>query len=220
MQKGFGFEAVDVLKIGVMMGFISVLLIYVIYGINVGKDMGNSVYNDMSNAEISTNNANLKSLSYEYTILPAATVYSLTQYNSTEIYDLTCYICDNTNGRYEKISDSPCLLEHLKGRVKLITEYDEMLGQYHLKIYPYSYTVKFNANGGSGNMSNQEFVYDNTNSSSIEGQALTKNGFYKQGYQFAGWSLTKGGTVTYADNQKVKNLLLFGEITLYAVWIP
>jgi hypothetical protein len=218
MQRGLGYEGIDVVKIGVMMGFLSILLVYVIYGINVGKGMGNKVYENMSSAEIETNNANLKSLSEDYVILPAAAVYSLTQYNASEIHDLTCYICDNAHGKYQTISENPCLLEHLQGRVKLITEYDEMLGQYHLFIKPYSYTIKFDANGGSGNMAGQEFVYDDSNNSVAEGQALRKNAFYKQDYNFAGWSLTKGGSITYADGQKVKNLLLFGDLTLYAVW--
>jgi hypothetical protein len=218
MQSGLGFEGIDVFKIGVMMGFISVLLIFVIYGVQVGKDIGNNTYETMSEAERETNSANLRELSYEKVILPTATVYSLTQYNTTEIHDLTCYICDNVHGKYELISETPCLLDHLQGRVKLITEFDEMLGQYHLIIYPYSYSIKFDSNGGSGNMASQAFIYDNDNSSAIEGQAITKNLYYKQGYNFVGWSLTKGGSVTYANGQKVKNLLLFGELTLYAVW--
>ncbi len=219
MQRGFGYEGIDVVKIGVMMGFISILLVYVIYGINVGKQMGDKVYTTMAEAELETNNANLRSLSYGKVVLPAAAVYSLTQYNSTEIHDLTCFICDSVHGKYELISDSPCLLEHLQGRVKLETIYDEMLGQYHLFIYPYSYTVKFDANGGSGRMASQEFVYDDyTDSSSDEGQSLTKNTYYKQGYNFAGWSITKGGNATYTNGQKVKNLVVFGEFTLYAVW--
>lgn len=218
MQHGLGYEGIDVVKIGVMMGFISLLLVYVIYGIHVGKGIGNEAYNVMSEAEIEAGNANLQSLSYDYAILPTAAVYSLTQYNSSEIHDLTCYICDNEHGKYESISDTPCLLNHLQGRVKLITEYDEMLGQYHLIIYPYSYTIKFDSNSGSGNMASEEFIYDNEKNSSVEGQALTENSFYKQGYNFAGWSLTKGGSVTYTNSQKVKNLILFGELTLYAVW--
>jgi uncharacterized repeat protein (TIGR02543 family) len=219
MQRGLGYEGIDVVKIGVMMGFISILLVYVIYGINVGKGIGNEAYNMMSEAELDTNKANLKSLSYnDYVILPTAAVYALTQYNSTELHDLTCYICDNIHGKYEKISDTPCLLDHLEGKVKLTTEYDEMLGQYHISIEPYSYTIKFNANGGSGNMASQEFIYDTANSSLIEGQALRKNSYYKQGYVFAGWSLTKGGSVSFTNCQKIKNFLLFGEITLYAVW--
>ncbi len=219
MQRGFGYEGIDVVKIGVMMGFISILLVYVIYGINVGKQMGDKVYTTMAEAELETNNANLRSLSYGKVVLPTAAVYSLTQYNSMEIHDLTCFICDNVHGKYELISDSPCLLEHLQGRVKLETIYDEMLGQYHLFIYPYSYTVKFDANGGSGRMASQEFVYDDyTDGSSGEGQPLTKNTYYKQGYNFAGWSITKGGNATYTNGQKVKNLVLFGEFTLYAVW--
>ena len=219
MQKGLGYEGIDVVKIGAMMAFVSILLVYAIYGIHIGKDVGNEVYETMSEAERTTDNANLQSLAYEdHVILPAAAVYSLTQYNASEIYDLTCFICANEHGETQKINDTPCLLEHLQGKVKLVTEYDEMLGQYHLKIYPYSYNIKYDGNGGSGNMASQEFVYDNSNDSAIDGKPLKKNSFYRQGYTFAGWSLTKGGNITYTEGQKVKNLLLFGELTLYAVW--
>jgi hypothetical protein len=219
MQHGFGHEGIDVLKLGVSMAFISVLLIYVIYGIAVGKGIGNNFYNTMAEAEINVNDAELQSLSYSnHEILPAAAVYSLTQYNSSEIYDVTCYICNNTHGKTTLISARPCLLDHLYGKVKLETEFDETLGQYHLFISPYSYTIKFDSDGGSGNMASEDFIYDNNNSNSIEGQALTKNTYFKQGSNFAGWSLTKGGSVAYTDGQIVKNLLLCGEMTLYAVW--
>jgi hypothetical protein len=220
MQHGLGYEGIDVVKLGVMMAFLSVLLIYVIYGIQVGKDIGNETYNVMSDAEIEADNANLRELSYDYVIMPAASVYSLTQYNASQIHDLTCYICDIAHGKYELMSDTPCILEHLQGKVKLKTEYDEMLGQYHLFIYPYSYTIKFDPGGGSGNMAGEEFIYDYENDGSIEKQTLNPNSFYRQGYRFAGWSLTKGGGVTFLDGQEVKNQLLFGELTLYAVWTP
>ncbi len=219
-MDGLGSEGLDVLKIGVMLAFLSVTLSYVIYGISIGKGLGNNMYEKMAEAETNVNITELQDLSYsEFEVLPSAAVYSLIQYNANDIYDITCYICDNTHGKHSIISNGqPCLLDHLQGKVTLVTKFDEMLGQYHLFVYPYSFTINFNANGGSGHMASQEFVYDNYNNSSYQGQPLTKNSFYKQGATFAGWSITKDGSITYLDGQKVKNLLLFGEMNLYAIW--
>ncbi|MBO7234777.1 MAG: InlB B-repeat-containing protein [Paludibacteraceae bacterium] len=75
------------------------------------------------------------------------------------------------------------------------------------------YTVKFNANGGSGTMSNQSFTYD------VE-QALTANVFTRAGYRFIGWGTTGAGPVQYSDRQKVKNLIADNNSTynIYAIW--
>ncbi len=74
------------------------------------------------------------------------------------------------------------------------------------------YTVKFNANGGTGTMADQNFVY------SFE-QALTANTFTKTGYTFKGW-VTADGTNEYADGANVKNLTDTdgANVNLYAVW--
>ena len=76
-----------------------------------------------------------------------------------------------------------------------------------------TYTVKFNANGGSGTMTDQTFTYDVP-------QALTENAFTRDGYTFAGWATTASGDVTYADEQEVSNLTAENNatVTLYAVW--
>ena len=76
-----------------------------------------------------------------------------------------------------------------------------------------TYTVTFDANGGSGKMGSQTFTYD------VE-QALTANTFTREGYTFAGWATTANGDVTYADEQKVSNLTAEDKatVTLYAVW--
>ena len=76
-----------------------------------------------------------------------------------------------------------------------------------------TYTVKFNANGGSGEMADMSFTYD------VE-QALTANTFTREGYTFAGWAVKADGNATYADMAKVKNLTAEDKatVTLYAVW--
>lgn len=75
-----------------------------------------------------------------------------------------------------------------------------------------SYTVHFDANGGSGTMSDESFVYD-------QSKALTANAFSRAGYSFLGWSKNQNATSpTYTDEQVVTNLATSGTVTLYAVW--
>lgn len=77
-----------------------------------------------------------------------------------------------------------------------------------------SYTVNFDANGGTGSMEAESFLYD-------EAKALTKNSFVREGYTFAGWSTDSGAASwLYSNGQEVENLVSTyeGEITLYAVW--
>ncbi len=76
-----------------------------------------------------------------------------------------------------------------------------------------TYTVKFNANGGTGNMDDQSFTYDVS-------QALTANAFTRTGYSFSGWATTANGEVVYKNGASVKNLTSEngGEVTFYAVW--
>ena len=73
-----------------------------------------------------------------------------------------------------------------------------------------TYTVKFDANGGTGTMASQRFTYD-------AAQALTENAFTKTGCHFAGWKLDD---TTYEDGQSVSNLTADanGEVTLVAQW--
>ncbi len=78
-----------------------------------------------------------------------------------------------------------------------------------------TYTVIFDANGGSGTMENQAFTYDIA-------QNLTENSFTDpNGKYFAGWASTNNTTsAEYSDKQSVKNLANTqgSVVTLYAVW--
>lgn len=76
------------------------------------------------------------------------------------------------------------------------------------------YTIKYNANGGSGTMSSQSATYD-------QNVTLNQNKFTKTGYTFLGWSEDSSATTpTYTDRQTVKNLSATNGATvnLYAVW--
>ena len=77
------------------------------------------------------------------------------------------------------------------------------------------YDVEFDANGGTGNMEKQRFVYE------AEPTVLTKNTFTREGYTFVGWNTKADGSgTTYADEEKVRNLTdeAGGKVTLYAQW--
>lgn len=100
-----------------------------------------------------------------------------------------------------------------------------------VKLYaqwkPISYTVAFNANGGSGSMSNQDFTFDET-------KALTENSFKREGFTFVGWSTQmstadtytgeentgESASTTYKDGEEVSNLTETNGavVTLYAQW--
>ena len=75
-----------------------------------------------------------------------------------------------------------------------------------------SYTITFNANGGSGNEYSQEFYYDIP-------QQLTSNKFTRTGYSFLGWSDQTTGSAKYTNNQQLRNKYPNNtQITLYAIW--
>lgn len=82
------------------------------------------------------------------------------------------------------------------------------------KWAPYSYTVKFDANGGDGTMEDQSFTYDAE-------RRLTPNAFTSESGSFTGWNTEADGSGTsYTDGQTVKNLTAEngGAVTLYAQW--
>ena len=83
-------------------------------------------------------------------------------------------------------------------------------------IAPITYTVSFNANGGTGEaMANQGFTYD-------EEQQLTANSYTRTNYIFAGWNTKANGSGnSYADQQSVSNLTTANGTTviLYAQWV-
>ena len=76
------------------------------------------------------------------------------------------------------------------------------------------YEVRFDANGGDGQMLNQHLTYDKVD-------YLEKNKFTKNGYTFIGWNTMIDGTGTsYDDEAEVLNILdADGDITLYAQWM-
>ncbi len=72
-----------------------------------------------------------------------------------------------------------------------------------------SHTITFNANGGTGTMSNQAI---NEGASAN----LTTNAFTRTGYTFDGWATTAAGAVAYANNASYT--MGTSNVTLYAHW--
>ena len=78
-----------------------------------------------------------------------------------------------------------------------------------------TYTVAFDANGGTGTMDDQDFE---TNTDALTG--LAANAFVRPGFEFVGWATDKDATAAeYGDGQPVNNLADVDEqVTLYAIW--
>ena len=78
-----------------------------------------------------------------------------------------------------------------------------------------TYTVRFNPNGGSGDITTQGFTYD-------QSQKLTGNDFEPPEAlkSFAGWATNETGKAVYANGAEVQNLTAEadGTVDLYAVW--
>ncbi len=85
----------------------------------------------------------------------------------------------------------------------------------YAKWMPHTYTVEYDANGGTGTTASSSHIYD-------EEKTLTANGFARTGYTFMGWATSSGGEVVYADEESVSNLTSVNgtTVTLYAVWRP
>ena len=86
---------------------------------------------------------------------------------------------------------------------------------YVAQFEPNSFTVHYNANGGTGTMDSQTFQY------AVGNAYLNQNTFVRPGYRFLGWSETEDGTGTsYADKAKFQGVPANNgaTVTLYAQW--
>ena len=74
---------------------------------------------------------------------------------------------------------------------------------------PATYAVFYNANGGLGSMPKQTFAQGET-------QALSANGFVREGFRFTGWAASPDGPVAYANGALFSPV---SDVTLYAIWV-
>ena len=86
---------------------------------------------------------------------------------------------------------------------------------------PNTRTIKYNATGGSGTMSNTTYTYNDTNNST-NNTTLRTNTFTRSGWTFKGWSTSESSTtVTYADGATINAdtwPATTSTLNLYAVW--
>lgn len=95
-----------------------------------------------------------------------------------------------------------------------LTTAGETINLYAVWEDGFHYNVRFNANGGTGTMDNQEHIYEAR-------QNLSPNSFTREGYMFCGWNTKADGSGTYyKDNRSVKNLTNIENdvVNLYAIW--
>lgn len=96
---------------------------------------------------------------------------------------------------------------------KIYEDEDSIAITNHIELYavwkPNTYTVTFDANGGSGTMEPQTFTHGKS-------QPLSYLGFTRDGYIFKGWATTPDGKVEYYKTNTP--ILITRDMTLYAVW--
>lgn len=78
---------------------------------------------------------------------------------------------------------------------------------------PYTYTIRYNANGGIGTMEDKVMQYG-------IGSNLDTNQFTKDEHIFLGWSTSPTGDVRWEDGENVSNLTSEKNaiFNLYAIW--
>jgi uncharacterized repeat protein (TIGR02543 family) len=144
------------------------------------------------------------------TMPPSAHIYGVPQNLSANTFTKNSYIFEGwtteSNGSGTQYPDEASVsnLSSINGAV--VTLYARWTG--------ISYTVKYNANGGSGTMPPSAHTYD-------ESKNLSANAFTRSGYSFERWTTESDGSGTqYADGASVLNLSSTGgaEINLYARW--
>ena len=76
-----------------------------------------------------------------------------------------------------------------------------------------TYTLYYNANGGSGAPAAQSGISDENDSVEL---TIASGQPSRSGYSFQGWAVSRGGAASYFAGNKVK--ISGGNVTLYAVW--
>lgn len=141
--------------------------------------------------------------------------------NSTHIYDTAKNLTSNSYertgyqfGSWNTKSDGTGTSYSNTQSVKNLTNTNGAIVNLYAQWIPNTYTIKYNANGGTGYMASSKHSYD-------QSKELSSNNFKRYGWKFIGWNTKADGTGTsYTDKQSVKNLTSVnnGTINLYATW--
>ena len=157
-------------------------------------DSGNTFYYDdnATNATTSKGSVNIK------TTVASGSGWSTTNQVKLGEYDYTFNRGTSSSKRY--VAAKLTNVDRVGGAMSVSTSYT-------IPALP-TYTVKYNANGGSGAPSNQTKIY---------GKSLTLSGTKptRTGYTFKGWATSSSGSVAYVSGA---NYTSNASITLYAVW--
>ena len=122
----------------------------------------------------------------------------------------------------------PTLTEEKNGLATAILGYTfdfdnlpEIFADTEIKAVPNTYTIQFNANGGSGTMPDESYAYDKIQTT----DSLPPNKFTKGTSTFKGWAFDASSTTAdYTDASLIGNIIdsmAKGNktgLTLYAVW--
>lgn len=96
----------------------------------------------------------------------------------------------------------------------------EIFADTEIKAVPNTYTIQFNANGGSGMMPDESYAYDKIQTT----DSLPQNTFTKGTSAFKGWAVEATGEFKYTNMDSIENIVKSmaienkTELTLYAVW--
>lgn len=97
----------------------------------------------------------------------------------------------------------------------------EIFADTEIKAVPNTYTIQFNANGGSGTMPDESYAYDKIQTTDT---TLPPNKFTKGTSTFKGWAVEAKGEVQYTDMSSIQDIVNSmamenkTKLTLYAVW--
>ncbi len=112
------------LEIGVTLAVLSVLITIVFLTVNIGHDVRADAYEEGVRIASDLEDGNLFSLIGRENNMPTAAAYSLLRANSRIIPELVCYSSKHSGSKLVSnlTEDSPCLVNHMQGRVSLEVE--------------------------------------------------------------------------------------------------
>ena len=170
-----------------------------------------------------------KSMAYWFFDCENITDFDLSNFDMTEVSDMNHMFdgCDGVSqimlGEHFKFMGSDCYLPSIDGRVWMDRAGKTCISSdmasntaITYKSIPVTYKVVYDANNGSGTMSEQTFEYG-------ESRALLTNTFTRKGYVFEDWNTRSDDSGdSYDDEQSVVNLSTENNdvVTLYAQWKP
>lgn len=218
-------EFADIGKIGAAIGATSSVEGTVGYGTSGstsgGTETSNSVSSTVSYTKgISTTitkeitiSSGMPKGKYSYVCAGTVRVYAVVTYdpnNQNYYIDTYSVLDDNTYEKrlYEAPADTTANISYSEG-LPCDIPMDEIVAYVNSVYY-----VKYDANGGVGNMLTSVYKTGETSN-------LAENEFVRDGFTFTGWGTEPDGAALYVDNAEIQNIAASDEtITLYAIWTP